>query len=54
MCKEVFVIKKINKDTVYLYDLEGFKAHEMYRVSPPWNINQESVRIRDNKVDSGE
>lgn len=41
MCTEVFVIKKINKDTVYLYDLDGFKAHEMYRVSPPWNISMD-------------
>lgn len=40
-CKEIFVIKKISKDTVYLYDLDGFKAHEMYRVSPPWNISMD-------------
>lgn len=53
-CDETFVVKIINRDTLYLFDTLGVKKHEMYRVSKPWNINQESVNIRDKLIESGE
>lgn len=53
-CDETFVVKIINRDTVYLFDTLGVKKHEMYRVFKPWEINQESVEIRDKLIESGE
>lgn len=53
-CDETFVVKIINRDTVYLFDTLGVKKHEIYRVSKPWKIDQESVEIRDKLIESGE
>lgn len=53
-CVDTFVVKIINRDTVYLFDTLGVKKHEMYRVFKPWNINQESVKFRNSLIDSGE
>ena len=53
-CKNIFVIRKISRDTLHLIDTLGVKQHEMYRVQPPWNIDEESVKIRDKQVESGE
>ena len=53
-CVDSFVVKIINRDTLYLFDALGVKKHEMYRVSKPWNINEESVEIRDKLIESGE
>ncbi len=53
-CRDVFVIKIISRDTLHLIDTLGVKQHEMYRVQPPWNIDEESVKIRDKQVESGE
>jgi len=53
-CRDVFVVRIISRDTVHLIDTLGVKQHEMYRVQPPWNIDEESVKIRDKRVESGE
>lgn len=53
-CRDVFVVRIISRDTVHLIDTLGVKQHEMYRVKPPWNIDEESVEIRDKQVESGE
>jgi len=53
-CKDIFVVKMISKDTLYLLDTLGVKKHEMYRVSQPWNIDEKSVKIRDKLIESGE
>lgn len=53
-CVDTFVVKIINRDTIYLFDTLGVKKHEMYRVSKPWNINEESVEIRDKLIESGD
>lgn len=53
-CKNIFVVRIISKDTVHLIDTLGIKQHEMYRVEPPWNIDEESVRIRDKQIKTGE
>ena len=53
-CNNIFVVRIISKDTLFLIDVSGIKHHEMYRVQPPWNINEESVKIRDEQVKSGE
>lgn len=52
-CRDVFVVRIISRDTVHLIDTLGVKQHEMYRVQPPWNIDEESVKIRDKEVESG-
>ena len=52
-CRDVFVVRIISRDTVHLIDILGVKQHEMYRVQPPWNIDEESVKIRDKQVESG-
>ena len=53
-CKDIFVVKMISKDTLYLLDTLGVKKHEMYRVSQPWNIDEKSVKIRDKLIESEE
>ncbi|QMI84724.1 hypothetical protein H1R17_06275 [Flavobacterium sp. xlx-214] len=53
-CKDVFVVKIINRDTLYLFDTLGIKKHEMYRDKTPWNIDEESVLIKNKQVESGE
>lgn len=53
-CKDIFIVKIISKDTLYLFDTLGVKKHEMYRVKQPWNINEASVKIRDKLIESGE
>jgi len=53
-CKDVLVVKIINRDTVHLIDTLGIKQHEMYRVSPPWNVDKESVLIKNKKIENGE
>src|SRR5690606_10445309 len=52
-CRDVFVVRIISRDTVHLIDTLGVKQHEMYRVQPPWNIDEETVKIRDKEVKSG-
>ena len=52
-CRDVFVVKVISRDTLHLIDTLGIKQHEMYRVQPPWNIDEESVKLRDKEVKSG-
>lgn len=53
-CRDIFEIKIINKDTLFLLDSLGIKKHEMYRVKVPWNIDKELIQIRNEKVESGE
>lgn len=53
-CRDVFVIKIISRDTLHLIDTLGVKQHKMYRVQPPWNIDEESIKTRDNQLESGE
>ena len=53
-CKNIFVIRKISRDTLHLIDTLGVKQHEMYRVQPPWNISEKSIKRRDREVESGE
>lgn len=52
-CRDVFVVRIISRDTVHLIDTLGVKQHEMYRVQPPWNIDEELVKMRDKEVKSG-
>lgn len=53
-CKDIFVIRVVNRDTLYLIDTLRQKKHEMYRISQPWNINKESVEIRDKLIKNEE
>jgi hypothetical protein len=53
-CKDIFVIRVVNRDTLYLIDTLRQKKHEMYRISEPWNINKESVEIRDKLIENEE
>ena len=52
-CRDVFVVKVISRDTVHLIDTLGVKQHEMYRVHPPWNIDEESVSFWKEQIKSG-
>lgn len=49
-CKDIYIIKVINNDTLHLFDKNGIKKHEMYRVQKNWNIHEESVKIRDRLI----
>lgn len=53
-CKKLFIVKIIDKDTLYLFDTLGVKKHELYRVKKPWNINKESVNVRDKLIENNE
>src|SRR5690606_19555723 len=53
-CRDIFAIKIINKDTLFLFDSLGIKKHEMYRVKTFWNIDKERIKIRDKKIENGE
>ena len=52
-CKNIFLIRKVSRDTLHLIDTLGVKQHEMYRVQPPWNISEKSIKRRDREVESG-
>lgn len=52
-CKDVFVFKLINKDTLYLFDTLQIKKHEMYRVNNNWNIDKGSLNIKKEKIRRG-
>lgn len=52
-CRDTFVVRIISRDTIHFYDTLGVKKHELYRVPPPWNIDEESVKRRDREVESG-
>src|SRR5690606_34146918 len=53
-CKNIYTLKMIDRDTLYLINLSGKKEYEMYRVYEPWYIDMESVNIRDSLIQSGE
>lgn len=53
-CKNVFVVRIISKDTLHLIDVSGIKKHGMYRVQQSWNIDEETLKFRDEQVKSGE
>lgn len=52
-CKDVFIFKIINKDTLYLFDSLQIKKHEMYRVNSNWNIDKDLLNIKKEKIRSG-
>lgn len=53
-CKDVYILKPQSRDTLFLFDVSGIKVQEMYRVAKPWNINQNSLKIRNELIENEE
>lgn len=53
-CKDTVVVRIINKDSIELVDKFGTIKFYLKRVQKPWNIDNESLKRRQQEVKTGE
>lgn len=53
-CKDTFIVRIINKDSIDLIDSLGIIKYHLKRVQKPWDIDEESLKRREQEIKTGE